>query len=1727
MKFVLLNTATCSHINIHVSLAIFCSCFWDTNCKHGACLNARLFIFLSLFIYISNNFFAIRSIVLLLGSSLFPQIMDDHIEWEEAKSSKLRFDLEDDDKDSFEAKLPSPANSISEDLSQETSDNNSDLEEYQEVRKDSNKSSNVTKKRFSHKNLNLSLKRNIVSLADSNQHQPRPTYQFDNQIESFDAWLETSLVAISPTADVIFFANRNQQDTAFIAKLRMEPINQYTTRSLQIPIDYDEQITSLLCLPIMSGQKTAIGLVDWTALVIGFSSGYIKFYTEQSICLLSLKFCDEPVMGLKCQTQKNNSNARSESHFATIVDEILIIHRTNAIVVDGLGLYENLRIAKAEMVKNGSDYEPAYNLTNLPSILNCQRWNIESIKGSTVVDAEILGTRKTTTFDSLMSDSYSSDRVPPKVFAKTLALVGRNPFVSCHREPKDSPSHSYTELIGSIFSLWNKPQPSRTQITEITKPASINFFDKERYATSIVSSPDKRLAAITDDFGRVLLVDVTNWLVIRIWKGYRSAQCGWTEVKKNPDKRGSPYASFLVIYAPKRGLLEIWSVQRGPRVAAFNVGKNCRLLYSGYKMLNMRAESKQKSSTNANPTSQLIEQSYSTHCYLLNAKSENLFLIDLPYTYSLYKYGDLKSRDNLLVSELIAAIRQDSEIEVISEVLHRIALAESLQSSIQKIACNLLPNKIVPIMENLINKTMKNYDNHSGETMTDDDSSIIELCKRLIRLCIVFNELSESQVPHDIRLPDVNQRLIEHYEEHPQEIDEFSKQLGWPIPEILRYLSLISLERSYRQDHATNPWPGLGEPLTWVDFVSCFDLSRVKDNRRSSKERQPSISSTKLSIRLKEFTNKFLGEDRVIKTAIFMYNSLSENHYKLSQSFIKQSCETKLAGNYNYLEPSSRLALLFQFWLSTNLSNHWKMWAFLQDQVGQISDELKVISMERNDDKILIETWKQIYNLILGSDNIYSAITATATIRSDTIRMIQDNERREKLEKDEERSTSQTDSEKQSNTMDWECLCIDAERMSLLSQQLEDVFLLNLLLKYSVDRGHLVENYIYSIPRISVANVLRNGPTIVSELIAQWAVQSGVNLSIFVEPYGSCDTNSGAQNIQVSASITGRGERFGTIMKKKDHLDKEEHAKELLHHAKTSFPCSLEPDTVLLHCIWEFCRQWSTNLKSTDKTKLLKRVFDCIALLSTVQLRHRSSSLAYKTFFQRTFERLITLVETNNTILSVKSLLLRDALTRKELNMGEDCLQDFVQFCCDLSELMLQTLVESNNLQGTEIDRDLKLKLLSQDSWWSTPSVVRMLGGHSRKLSSTNSDLDQLASRSLVSTVIYNSSFLDANTLIELNKLANLMNLIFKLKIVRAYPMSLIGEESRQILKIELQQTTPTYSSTIKDEVKSRSTAGLLSELRQKFARKCIINIAGKLSEETNEFNEEDGIVDENYDKEYNEDDDTEPHSKSILTRRGSASKSKKKHPDQQRTTSSAFIVDKRPKVRDYNLKETSNSGLLLDDVDEMSMRVENNEAMVLFTNLLSLANEWRLNCDELYLEFVFELYRCNHDKIASQISNRIQDQQTLANGLLKISSQRILVLFGLSPHVSGSNWRRRSDKWSIFQPNVASWLKRIQQEEMKREIACLSFSESVKLTTLDNNKTSSSNSDDAYSKKESTFGLQTFALRALQRRTKLLLESATNHLDGQASRLAYDLLQLLESRQDYFLEEESEPSAE
>eukprot|EP00884_Botryococcus_braunii_P013049 jgi/Botrbrau1/21745/Bobra.43_1s0139.1 len=161
-----------------------------------------------------------------------------------------------------------------------------------------------------------------------------------------------------------------------------------------------------------------------------------------------------------------------------------------------------------------------------------------------------------------------------------------------------------------------------------------SFDDEPRNVTSLVMAPRGSLAVAADDLGRVLLFDIASIQVLRLWKAYRGAQTSWlvqsgglspanvmsgmlstlseegiildkgvppsTEPsspeasrrgrkRKSPvpgDPPGSPKVAgapgtarlLLLLYAPRRGVLEAWQVRNGGRVASLKVSKSCCLL---------------------------------------------------------------------------------------------------------------------------------------------------------------------------------------------------------------------------------------------------------------------------------------------------------------------------------------------------------------------------------------------------------------------------------------------------------------------------------------------------------------------------------------------------------------------------------------------------------------------------------------------------------------------------------------------------------------------------------------------------------------------------------------------------------------------------------------------------------------------------------------------------------------------------------------------------------------------------------------------------------------------------------------------------------------------------------------------------------------------------------------------------------------------------------------------
>lgn len=89
----------------------------------------------------------------------------------------------------------------------------------------------------------------------------------------------------------------------------------------------------------------------------------------------------------------------------------------------------------------------------------------------------------------------------------------------------------------SSVQLYKKSESEKKKEEPVEKPVftkmkwSIN--DPTRNIQTVSVDPFGIRAVLTDGFGRVLLLSLLENTIIRMWKGYRDAQCGWIQISND------------------------------------------------------------------------------------------------------------------------------------------------------------------------------------------------------------------------------------------------------------------------------------------------------------------------------------------------------------------------------------------------------------------------------------------------------------------------------------------------------------------------------------------------------------------------------------------------------------------------------------------------------------------------------------------------------------------------------------------------------------------------------------------------------------------------------------------------------------------------------------------------------------------------------------------------------------------------------------------------------------------------------------------------------------------------------------------------------------------------------------------------------------------------------------------------------------------------------------------
>ncbi|OUM70159.1 hypothetical protein PIROE2DRAFT_1854, partial [Piromyces sp. E2] len=489
----------------------------------------------------------------------------------------------------------------------------------------------------------------------------------------------------------------------------------------------NDYITSVLCLPVLKSvqfsRNTNLQKKSNMFILVGYKSGYFKIYSISGKLILSYWLHNAPLVKIKIRSIGSQLYGPPDN------DELILLYEDKkTVIIDGLNLWYTLRS------RTSIDGEKIDNMEGTLPTLSYRKWEFNH--QDSITDIVSLGpANETESYPSEMTFSY--EQKTTNSLSRFIA-VGSKPIITYYAASENDETESITSFMakkvtstmfsfaksiwgsshdvsptGSSSSLKSKRQSmssnsnndyspiqsSSNTLEQANIPATnipaILFLstDQDRSANNKINKMNSRkilsitpsppssttgkstLAALTDSYGRVILLDLESCSIIRMWKGMRDAQCGWIEseisgddedITNNQEFREKlasaqlltesfeklnsikssgnskdmlpPSSSnnslniksktrkrpvlFLAIYIA-RGILEIYHMRHGKRVAQFQVGTNQHLITSIYGIFG-------SSEAIQNKASNIISELEKPSCYLISQTTGEINKIIIP-----------------------------------------------------------------------------------------------------------------------------------------------------------------------------------------------------------------------------------------------------------------------------------------------------------------------------------------------------------------------------------------------------------------------------------------------------------------------------------------------------------------------------------------------------------------------------------------------------------------------------------------------------------------------------------------------------------------------------------------------------------------------------------------------------------------------------------------------------------------------------------------------------------------------------------------------------------------------------------------------------------------------------------------------------------------------------------------------------------------------------------------
>eukprot|EP00069_Balaena_mysticetus_P003998 bmy_17004T0 len=532
-----------------------------------------------------------------------------------------------------------------------------------------------------------------------------------------------------------------------------------------------------------------------------------------------------------------------------------------------------------------------------------------------------------------------------------------------------------------------------------------------------------------------------------MWKGYRDAQTGWIQIVEDLHERvpekvhfspfGSPQgpsrvAQFLVIYAPRRGILEVWSTQQGPRVGAFNVGKHCRLLYPGYKIMGLN-----------NVTSQNWQPQTYQIC-LVDPVSGSVKTVNVPFHLALSDKKSERAKDMHLVKKLGALLKAKSpNLDLIETEIKELILDIKYPATKKQALESILASIRLPFscLRNITQTLMDTLKNQELECV---DEGLLQFCANKLKLLHLYESVSQLN-------------SIDFHSDTPFSDNDLAVLLRLDEKELLKLQALLE---KYKQENSR----------TAVRF------SDDKDGVLPVKTFLEYLEYEKDVINIKKISE----EDCVALGSFFFWKCLC------GESSTEDMCHTLESAG---LSPQLLLSLLLSVWLSKekDILDNPQSVCCLHTMLYLLS-KMKVAGEETWDSQSVSPWWQQMRTACIQSENNGAALLS-AHVGHAVAAQLSNN----LTEKKFSQTVSGTDSE--ALTDSWEALSLDTEYWKLLLKQLEDCLLLQTLLHSKVNAPTSKASSLQAepLPKLSVKKLLEGGKGGIADSVAKWIFKQDVS----------------------------------------------------------------------------------------------------------------------------------------------------------------------------------------------------------------------------------------------------------------------------------------------------------------------------------------------------------------------------------------------------------------------------------------------------------------------------------------------------------------------------------------------------------------------------------------------------------------------------------------------------------